>query len=221
MATFSHEDPMLLVLPERTRAWEALPVILAHPQVRHHQLPAMWCLERAGIDLVTALPDCPAITRESLGRVLEVLLQLCSKEALDALVQRTWREVDERVRHYYLKRSVAKTLAGIFKLTRPTLACEPPADFVRDRIHESSFEVQYRLPPPAEAQDFRAPAHEGSLVLYPFDPANAEARDEAGLGPGDGTVLECFAYEAGRRLHHDFLQALASEHGWQVVEPRA
>lgn len=220
MLTFSHEEPILLVLPADRPLAAALPAFLDHPDVRHYALPPLWCLDPAGIDLPAALPDVRSITRENLGSVVDALLRLCTEAHLEALVRKAWREADERVRQHHLGLSIGQTFATIFKVAPRTLDREPPASFRRDRIHESGFEIQYRLAAPETTRDFRAPDHEGSLICYPFDPANAEAREEFGVGEGQGAVLEAFAYERARDQHREFLEAVAAQQGWRVVDPR-
>jgi hypothetical protein len=217
---FSHEDPILLVLPDREPLASALPAVLDHPDLRHHALPPLWAFDRAGIDLPAALAGCRSLTRDTLEEVVEALLRLCDAEHLDGLVRRAWADVDERVRQHYLSLSIGQTFATIFKVAPATLERPIPDAFREDRIHENGFEIQYRLAPETDVPDFRAPEHEGSLVFYPFDPANEAARREAGLGPGTGAVIEAFAYEPARARHREFLEAVAREHGWQVVEPR-
>ena len=68
--------------------------------------------------------------------------------------------------------------------------------------------------------DTRAPDEEGTIVLYPFDPANASAREEAGVAADSGVVLEAFAYEPARERHRAFCQMVAAEHGWRVDRTR-
>jgi hypothetical protein len=220
MSSFSHEEPILLVLPPDQALERALPAFVGHPEVRHHQLPPLWALDRAGIDLPAALPGVASVTRETLGEVVAALLRLCSAERLDALVARAWREADERVRQHHLELGMGQTFAVIFKLGVPTVERPPARSFRRDRIHEHGFEIQYRLAAPETTRDVRAPDHEASLIWYPFDPANEEARSEFGLGEGRGAVLEVFAYERAREQHRDFLAGVAAQNGWDLVDPR-
>ncbi len=220
MLTFSHEEPILLVLPADRPLAEALPAFLDHPDVRHYALPPLWCLDPAGIDLPAALPQVRTITRDNVGEVVETLQRLCTPEHLDGLVLRAWREADERVRQHHLGLTIGQTFATIFKMRRATIDQSAPESFRRDRIHENGFEIQYRLVASDAVDDFRAPEQEGSLMCYPFDPANAEAREEHGLGEGDGAVLEAFAYERGREQHRAFLEGLAAQQGWRVIDPR-
>ncbi len=220
MDPFSHETPILLVLPAAERVEAVLPRMLAEPEIRQFALPPLWALEKVGIDLVGALPGVPTISLETLEEVLGTLIRLCDEQELDALVKREWASVDERVRQYYLDASIAQTFAMIFKLAPRSLEQEPPPSFRRDRIHENGFTVEYRLARVFDEGDFRAPEEEGSIVVYPFDPANEEARTEAGLEPGSGAVLEIFPYEAGRERHREVWEAVAARHGGKVVDPR-
>ena len=221
MDPFAHEKPIFVALPDRVDAAEALGALLDDRDVRHYQLPPLWFLDKAGIDLPGCLPDEATITRENLGRVWAAIRGVCTKQALDVLVARTWVSVEERVRDYYLQRSALETFAAILKVGKPSVSCEPPKEFVRDRIHENPFEVQYRLPKPAGERDHRTPLEEGSLTVYPFDPAKEEARAEADLGDGGGTVIEAFAYPPAREMHREFLERVASREGWLVVDPLA
>lgn len=220
MNAFSHEQPFLLVLPPEEPVEAAVPRALSEPGIRHLAFPAPWALDKAGIDLPAAAPDLRSITLETIGPAIRALLRLCGPEALDALVRRAWAEADERVRQHYLELSIGQTFGQIFKVRPASGALPPPPAFRRDRIHENGLEIQYRLAPGGEAGTRTAPPEEGSLVLYPFDPANEEARSESALGPGSGAVLEIFAYESGRAQHLAFWEGLAARQGWHVVDPR-
>jgi hypothetical protein len=215
----SHEDPILLVLPAGQPVGGCIARLLDEPEIRHFALPPLWALDAAGVDLPAALPRVRSVERANLEVVVETLIRLCDAHTLDRLVERTWREVDERVRQHHLDMSIGQTFATIFRMAPPTTGREPPPAFREDRIHESGWEVQYRLAATAES-DVHAPEHEGSLIFYPFDPANAAARREADLGDGGGAVLEAFAYESARATHRAFLEGVAARHGWQAVEPR-
>jgi hypothetical protein len=221
MDPWSHEQPMLLVLPADLRVEAVLPTLLADPGIRHYALPPLWALDRTGLDLAAALPNCRSVTLESMEEVLGSLIRLCDGEQLDVLVRSTWASVDERVRQYYLELGVAAAMAGIFKVGPRTLEREPPASFVRDRIAEHGFEVQYRLEAEGRTEDWTAPPHEGTLTVYPFDPAATASRAEAGVEPGSGAVLEVFAYASGRDRHRAFWQTVAEREGWQLVDPQA
>lgn len=227
MDPWSHETPILLILPAEIQVEAALPELLAADSIRQVAFPPLWVLDRVGVDLPAALPAVRQVTLESLEEVLGTLIRLCDDSQLDTLVRRMWQEVDERVRQHYLGLGVGAAMASLLKVGVDTRAKEPPPSFVRDRIAESGFEVQYRLAPEAEAPgdaggfDWTAPPHEGSLTVYPFDPAGAATRAEAGVEAGSGAVLEIFAYEAGRARHRAYWQAVAEAKGWTLVDPRA
>jgi hypothetical protein len=210
---------MLLVLPPEVRVEAVLPGLLADPAIRHYALPPLWALDGAGVDLPAAMPACRSVTLETLEDVVGTLVRLCDEAQLDRLVRRVWGEVDERVRQYYLQLGIGRTLATIFKAAPATVQREPPESFRRDRIHENAFEIQYRLAQVGEAGDARAPAHEGSLVLYPFDPSDLAGRSEHGAEPGAGAVLEVFAYASGRAQHRQHWQMVAARERWQLVDP--
>lgn len=220
MEPWSHEQPLLLVLPADAIVEAALPELLAEPAIRHVALPPLWSLDKAGVDLPAALPSCKAATLETLEDVLGTLIRLCDAALLGELVQRTWLAAEERVRQHYLQMGVGQTMATIFKVGPKTRDREPPPEFVRDRIIENGYEIQYRLAPEGDVPDWRAPPHEGTLTVYPFDPAAAASRREAGVEPGSGAVLEIFAYEAGRDRQRDYWQGVAHARGWQLAESR-
>lgn len=215
---FDHERPLLLVLKDRDGPADAFLALLAHPEVRMHRWPAPWAFERAGVDLPAALPDLETIDAERLPQVLEVLLRLHTPEALDALVTRTWRETDERVRSFFLKRPVFTTFASTVGMAPKSRDVPPPEEFVTGQIVIHRFELEYRLSPGEEPSNLVAPAEEGSLVLYPFDPANAAARREAKLPEGTAPILEAFAYGTGRARHRQVLEDVAHARGWQVID---
>ena len=79
--------------------------------------------------------------------------------------------------------------------------------------------MQYRIDPAPGDRNVLAPAEEASLVLYPFDPTNAEARREADLGAGSEAVLEVFAYDDARPRHRAVLEDVSRTTGWRVVDP--
>jgi hypothetical protein len=215
----SHESPILVVLKHGERPGEALRTLLAHPVIAHHVLPPMWALEREGIDLVGALPEVRSVTLETLPRVTEALVRLATPEVLDGVVERMWGAVDEQVRLYYLKRPLGATLAAMFRFGPKAVEVAPPPQFREDRIHDASFEIQYRIERAGGPHDPLAPEEEASVVLYPFDPANASARREASLGEGTETVLEVFAYESSRARHREALDSVARTTGWRIVDP--
>jgi hypothetical protein len=218
---FDHERPLLLVLREGEHAADGIEAVLVHPEVASYDMPPLWALERAGVDLVESLPRVATIERSNLRQVLDALLALCDEAALDRLARNSWVSVDERVRAFYLERGALRTFASIFKMAPPTVEEAPPRSFVEDRIHEHAFVVEYRLLREAGERDLRAPSEEGSLVLYPFDPANGEARREADLEPGVGVILEAFAYAGARERHRKMLEEVAHQRGWRVIDAGA
>jgi hypothetical protein len=213
-----HEHPLLLVLRDGDRPSDAFLALLDHPEVRLHQWPAPWSFERAGIDLPAALPDLRTITRERLPQVLDVLLRLHTPQALDALVRQIWRGADERVRAFFLKRPVLSTFASTVGMAPKSVEIAPPEEFVAGQVIVHRFELEYRLQSAGEVADPLAPPEEGSLVLYPFDPANQAARREANLPEGTAPILEAFAYGAGRAGHRRVLEDIAHARGWQVID---
>lgn len=221
MDAWSHETPILLILPADLRVEAELPGLLGDPAIRHAAFPPIWALDRAGVDLPGALPGCRTIGLETLEEALGTLIRLCDDTQLQTLVRKTWQEVDERVRQHYLELGVGAAMASLLKVGVNTRAKEPPPSFVRDRIAENGFAIQYRLAPDDDPTDWRAPAHEGSLTIYPFDPAGAASREEAGAPAGSGAVLEIFAYNDGRARHRAHWQAIATAKGWTLLDPVA
>lgn len=221
MDAWSHETPILLILPADLRVETELPGLLADPGIRHVAFPPLWALDKAGVDLPGALPEVRTIDLASLEEVLGTLIRLCDDVLLDVLVRRLWQQVDERVRQHYLEMGVGAAMASLLRVGRNTKAEPPPPSFVRDRIAENGFEVQYRLPPEGDAVDWTAPAHEGTLTVYPFDPAGAATREEAGVPAGSGTVIEIFAYDTGRERHRTHWQRVADARGWTLYDPTA
>lgn len=217
----SHESPLLILLPPNASAVDGIRTLLADDDMRHVHYPPLWCLDGAGVDLAAALPRVKTIDHETLGDVIDALHRVCDDQALDALVARRWREVDERVRDYYLQRSTLKTMAAILRMGTPSLAQKPPDAFRRDRIYENAFSIAYRLArEPNAPWDPRAPLEEGTLSYHPFDPSGGVARVEANLESGTGPVLELFAYDAGRAGHRAFAERVArGQRGWRVVDP--
>jgi len=217
---FSHEQPLLLVLPAHRRIEAVLPRMLAEPEIQHVAFPPLWSLDKAGLDLAGALPRVRAITLDTLEEVLGTAIRLAGPQELTNLVRRAWADVDERVRQYYLQAGIGQTFAMIFRMAPRSLALEPPPAFRRDRIHENGFQVEYRLRRLPGERDLRAPEEEGSIVIYPFDPANEEARTEAGLEAGSGAVLEIFPYESGRARHRETWSVLAARFDGRVEDSR-
>ncbi len=218
-ATPSHEDPLYVVLPPTLAAGEALARFLSDEHIRHYQLPAVWSFERSGLDLPTAMPDVACVTHENLAEFVRDLTLLCDGPTLDRLVVRTWQTVDEAVRDHYLQRSTLQTFAAIFRVAPRSIEQEPPPVFRADRIHDHGFELQYRLSGDRTPSSTVAPVEEGSLIYYPFDPANASGREEGGLPEGEGVVFEAFAYVDGRERHREVLEAIGRDIGWEVVDP--
>ena len=228
MDPWSHETPILLILPPEARVEAELPRLLAAPGIRHLAFPPLWALDRTGVDLPAALPDCRTLTLETLEDALGTLIRLCDATALDGLVRRMWQQVDERVRQHYLDLGVGAAMASLLKVGVNTRAKEPPPSFIRDRIAENGFEIQYRLAAEAgdatddEATfDWTAPPHEGTLTVYPFDPAGSATRSEMGVEAGSGTVLEIFAYHDGRGRHRDYWQGVAAAEGWTLFDQQS
>jgi hypothetical protein len=216
---FDHEKAILLQLRENDAPADAFLALLEHPEVHAHQWPAPWAFEAAGIDLVGAMPDLETITRERLPQVLEVLVRLHTHEALDALALRVWKMTDERVRAFFLRRSALTIFASTFRLAPKSIDLPPPKEFVAGQILIHRFELQYRLLREEDQEPNPvAPPEEGSLVLYPFDPANRSAREEVGLPEGHGAILEGFAYGAARDRHVRVLEDVAHARGWNVTD---
>jgi len=215
-----HERALLLVTKDGTRPAAAFEALLEHPDVVAHQFPAPWAFERAGVDLLAALPGLGTIGRDTLEPVLDRLVALHTPERLDRLCRETWRQADERVRAFHLERSILATFAGILRVGPRTADLPPPAGFVEGMVFTHRFEMQYRLRPKrGESRVLHAPAEEASLVLYPFDPANRVGRREAGLDEvGRGPVYELFAYASGRDRHRRVLEEVARRGGWTVAE---
>ena len=218
MDAWSHETPILLILPAEARVEAELPRLLAEEGIRHVAFPPLWALDRTGVDLPAALPGCRAITLETLEDALGTLIRLCDDVQLDTLVRRMWQEVDERVRQHYLGLGVGAAMASLLKVGVNTREKDPPPSFIRDRIAENGFEMQYRLVPGDEPFDWTAPPHEGTLTVYPFDPAGAATREESGVAAGSGTVLEIFAYNDGRERHRAYWQGIADAKGWTLYD---
>ena len=125
-----------------------------------------------------------------------------------------------RVREFFLRRPTLAVLATFFMVGRTLTGLPPPPLFVADQVHEARFEAVYRLYPLPGAQgDPAVPAEEASIVFYPFDPEDADARAEApGIRPGE-VVVEVFAYEAGRARHRALLASVAGSRRWRVIDP--
>lgn len=215
----SHEVPLYLVLRPDVRAGAAIGQFLDDPRVRHHLFPPIWRMDAAGVDVPAAMPDVAVVARDNVDAFLEDLRRLCDASALDRLVERMWHAVGESVRDHYLGRGTLETFAAIFKVGTKSVDRTPPPRFRADRVHEFNFEIQYRLAVEDETGSALAPGQEGSLVFYPFDPANAAGRVEGGLDEGPGVVLEAFVYDHARERHTALLQSVADQVGWQVIDP--
>lgn len=208
-----HERPAYLLLARGADLGAALAHALAHPEVRVAALPPLWFLDAAGIDLVAALGDLRQFDTQALPRVLATVGRLCTREALIALAERTWREVGEQVRQHYLKRGTLKTFASIFGLGAKSRNVGPPEEFVAEQVRIQRLEIQYRLAPQPMEPPPPAPAEEGSLIVYPFDLEGALARRELGLAQDGGPVIELFAYAWQHERHAAFWSRLAADLG--------
>ena len=219
----SHERPLLLLLPHSAAIGDAFRTILSHDEVRAYALPAVWDLSWGPVDLMTLLPRIERLDLGNVDEAIAALVRASTPAALSALSATVWAAVPESVRGFFLKRSVMGTFAALLKISRPSSSQSPPAAFVADRVHEARFEAVYRLHVLPGASSLPvAPPEEASVVVYPFDPRNAEGRAEARL-PADGreVLVEVFAYDAGRDRHRAFLEMVASARGWRIVDPAA
>jgi len=216
----SHERPFYLVFPPRTDAASLLPRLLGDPAIERIAFPAPWFLDAADVDVLPGVPGLREVTLGTLETFVRAALSACDRRALEALVARDWRATSDSVRHHWLGSGVLGTFAAIFRIAPSAGDRPPPPAFVEDRVHAHPLEVQYRLAPGGGAYDPRAPAHEGSLVLLPFDPSNALGRRECGAGEGAGPVLEVYCYEAGRPAHLAHWAAAAGREGGSVREAR-
>ncbi len=215
----AHERPILLVLPFGTHPAEGFRALLAHGEIAAWHLPAPWALEPAGLDVLGARPSIGTLAPDALGTYLDTLIGLATPEALEQLVLRVWREAPEEVRGFYLRRPLFGTLAQMVGLVSRSRDVAPPPEFVEAQVSVHRFELEYRLArAPGGGRDPRAPAEEGSLVLYPFDPTNRLARREAGLSESGGPLLEAFAYAEARDRHRRVLREVAVARGWQVLD---
>lgn len=217
-----HERALLLVLKDGSHPAEAFEALLDHPEVRAWQLPPLWALDHAGIDLIGARPQLGSIRRENLRETLDALLALADEAALERLSARLWREVEEPVRQFYLNRSFGGVFASMMKMAPSSRDLPPSAGFKQAQVFLNRFEMEYRLDRPVgQAPEPTAPPEEGSLVLYPFDVRDTYARGEVGLPEGGGPTLEVFAYAGGRERHTRVFEDLARGHGWHVLDPVA
>lgn len=214
-----HERALLLVLGEGDRPADAFLALLDHPDVVAYALPAPWAFERAGVDLLEAMPDLETLTRENLPEALDTLVRLHDAPTLEAVVRKTWLEAEEQVRAFFLQRSVLSTFAGIFRFGPRTREVPPPPVFVEEQIYIHKCELVYRIRRGPEPRPIVAPPEEGSLVFYPFDVANAAVRRDVGLGEGNAPVLEAYAFAPARDQHRRILEEVAAGKGWRVVDP--
>lgn len=219
----SHERPILLLVPSPRALAEAIRAICTHPDVRAYAFPAVWDLSFGRVDAPALCPDVRRVDLENLDAVLARLLEAATPGALAAWAHDLWTKIPDRVREHFLKRGGFAIFAAAFRVAKPASAFDPPPAFSADRVREARFETAYRLAPAAgEASPPEAPAEEATATAYLFDPQAAAGREEAGL-PADGAeaALEVFAYAAGRERHRRFLEALAADRGWRVVDPAA
>lgn len=221
MSIPSHERAIFLVLPEGVTAARAFALALRHAEVRAFALPAPWELAWGPVDVLRDVPSIATIDLDAFEPLFAYFARAGTPAALETLVERTWVEIPERVRQYWLGRGALSILAGVFRLGPRSGEVAPPAGFREDRRVVARFEATYRLHAVAGSRsDPVAPAEEGSLVVYPFDVRNLGSRAEAGLPPeGRETIVEVFAYEAGRERHRRWLESVAASLGARVLDP--
>lgn len=215
----AHESPIYIVLPPRQRAGDALKAILSRPEVRQYHLPAPWCLDLAGIEPLAGAREARTLTLENLPWAVEAAIEQATSELLDRLATFTWQQADEEVRRHFAARTIGQSIAAIFRAGPRTREIDPPAAFVAERVFDHAIEVEYRLEPAEGYRTPLAPASEGTIALYPFDPTNREARRELGLAEGPETILEGFAYASGREAHLAFLRDAGRSLGFRVETP--
>jgi len=214
---------MFLVLPPGASLAGAMRAALTHAEVRAFALPALWDLHWGSLDALRDVPSVATVDLAALDDLVGWFARAGTPEAFDAFVTRSWAEIPDRVREYWLGRGPFAVMAGLFRVGPKAAQIAPPAGFRADRRAFARFEITYRLHalPGARADD-TAPPDEGSLVAYAFDPRNVAARAEAGLPDSGGeTLLEAFAYEAGRARHRRFLESVAASIGARVLDPEA
>ncbi len=214
----SHEDPILVVLPEGADVGAELASFLEGSAVTSYQLPEPWAFEVAGIGPEVLLGASKTLRPSELGEMLRRLTASCDDERLSQMVARAWREAAPSVREYYLDRSALKTVASLFGVGARNSEVEAPQRFWSDQRLLHYFTVQYRLAPTA-THDPHAPAHEGSLAFYPFD-AGGRGRRPEGVDLGAGVLLEGFVYADRRGDHRAAYEAHGASRGWRVVDPR-
>lgn len=221
MKTPSHERAIFLVLPKGASAADAFRRVLTNEEVRAYDLPALWDVAWGSLDALRDVPSIATIDLASLDALFAYFARAGTPEALDAFVTRSWSEIPDRVREYWLGRGALTIMAGLFRLGPKAKDVSPPPGFRTDRRAFARFEATYRLHAlPGAHADPVAPSEEGSLVVYPFDARNVGARAEAGLVPDGGeTIVELFAYEEGRDRHRRVLGSVAASLGARVLDP--
>jgi hypothetical protein len=110
-----------------------------------------------------------------------------------------------------------RVLAGIVRMGPKTAEVPPPEEFVRDRIHEHRFEVQYRLAKDRGEGIYPVAPEEGSVVVYPFDPENTPVRKQHALGLDAGPILEVFAYVWQHDRHRALWASVAADLGARLL----
>ncbi len=221
MKTPSHERAIFLVLPRAVSAADAFRRVLTHEEVRAHAFPAPWDVAWGNVDVVRDVPAISTIDLASLDALFTYFARAGTSAALDTLVTRTWAEIPDRVREYWLGRGPLSIMAGLFRVGPKAKDVAPPPGFRDDRRAASRFEATYRLHAmPGARENPMAPPEEGSLVVYPFDVRNVAARAEAGLASDAGeTIVEIFAYESGRERHRRVVESVATSIGARVLDP--
>ena len=124
----SHERPILLLVPGPDAVAEAFRALLTHVEVRAYGLPAVWNLSFGPVDALKGLPRVPRLDLDNLPDVVRYLVGAATPGALDAWLDRTWREIHDRVRQWYLKRGAFSVLGSLFKLGKPSAEYPPPAE---------------------------------------------------------------------------------------------
>ena len=211
----AHETPIFLLLPPGTPAAAGILALLSDEAVQHVAWPALWCMDKLGIDLAARVPGVRAIDDATLPRVLEALQAAADEEALDAYTARVWRTIPEKVRDFYLGRSAMSAFAASLRLGSSSRNRPAPDAFRRDRVYDASFQVAYRLARAPGAWEPTAPAEEGTVSFYPFDPTGLQARVDANVERSDvpaGVLLELYGYAAGRDRHVALAERVAGQH---------
>lgn len=217
----SHERAIFLVVPRTESIADAFRRLLTHEEVRAYDLPAPWDITWGSIDVLRDVPSISTIDLAALDELFAYFARAGTSDALDAFVTRSWSEIPDRVREYWLGRGAFSIMAGLFRMGPKAKDVAPPPGFRTDRRAFARFEATYRLHAlPGSHADPIAPSDEGSLVVYPFDVRNVTARAEAGLSSDAGeSIVEIFAYEAGRDRHRRVAEAVAASLGGRVLDP--